>query len=648
MIEMKLGSIMDMNHIVSCLLSTIHSVGLSQFVMNIGDIEDFSISGFISEDTNKSIGSMTDAIFAEHKSTVLTNIPTFTSITVRPILHNILQVLVDQARDDGACPEPDSLGDIVDFRDLLLSQERALEMLGQGDSPYGDLFRMLYSFLEDMMSEVGKNGLSKMNALVSSLTEMQSNQGGELYYPGDLFYQDVDVALNGLNAAIELGVSDLSVSGLNSLGAPIKVLQPVEGESSMLNNTALIGVGQDPFRAEFRLLIKGKGDEVEVHNDLVLSLDLKSVGMMLEVLAHIKETPFMNFPLQDVLNLQCWLATVVTPVLDTYGLRVGEIDSGIMLKNLALAVEEAQLGIECISCSSPLILEMASKLGLPESIKDTTDVANMIFDYASNLLGGEFVQSGLDKLLNEAAMKCPHSSSYNQNFAGLKYDELIAPQKDEDSYGFLIAIIAVIAVSMVLAALIFVITRCVTRRCHNRWVKTLNRTQLLELEKMQKDEGEKEKDLNSRMKSLVKSEDVPLFLRLFMPIVIVGNIALFLSGHLSLGGTVNICGSFAGEEFFVGGFFEFSMLKSTIEMWNAGAKALAILIVIFSGVWPYTKQLFTLYIWFAPTRWLSSKRRGSILHWLDVLGKWSMVSMNLFYANHILALCYICSCSLLH
>jgi len=626
--ELKLGSILDTDYMISCLLSTIHSVGLSEFVMDIGDIEEFSISGFISEDTNKNIQSMTEAILSEYKPLVLSAIPAFTSKTIRPILHGILQVFVDTARDDGACPEPDSsLDGILDFRDLLLSEERALELLGRGGSPYGDLFRLLYNFLEEMMSKADKDGLSELNVLLSSLTERQSGKGGDLYYPGDLFKQDLDVALNGLNAAIELGVSDLRVSNIDSFGSPVKVLQPVKEGSSLLNNTALMGFGPDPFRTEFRLLIKGKGDEVEVHNDLVLGLSLENVGILIQVLVQIAAQPFLNFPLQDALNLQCWLATATTPTLDKYGIRDGEPDSGLVLKSLALAVAEASLDIECISCSSPLIVEMASKVGSPEAVEDTTAVANMLFEYLTKLLGGDFVQSGLDKMLNEAAMKCPHSPSYDQNFPGLKYEELIAPEKSEDSYGFLIAILVVMTISAVAVVVIFVAARCVSRRRHNRWVKTLNRPQKLELEKMQNDEREREKDLNSRMSSLVKSKEVPLLIRLFIPIVIIGNIALFLSGHLSLGGTVNISGTFAGQGFDVDGFFEFSMAKSTVEMWNAGATALAILIVIFSGVWPYSKLLVTLFIWFAPPRWLTSNRRGKLLHWLDVLGKWSMIDV---------------------
>ena len=139
--------------------------------MSVGYISDFSISGFIGDDTNQSIQNSTKAIFAEYKQTVLDAMPAFTSNTIRPIFHDILQVLVDRARN-GACPEPDnSLDGIVDFRDLLLSEERAVSLLGRGDSPYGDLFRLLYSFIENMTSNEDGNGLIKLNDLVASLTK---------------------------------------------------------------------------------------------------------------------------------------------------------------------------------------------------------------------------------------------------------------------------------------------------------------------------------------------------------------------------------------------------------------------------------------------------------------------------------------------
>jgi hypothetical protein len=75
---------------------------------------------------------------------------------------------------------------------------------------------------------------------------------------------------------------------------------------------------------------------------------------------------------------------------------------------------------------------------------------------------------------------------------------------------------------------------------------------------------------------LIRSKDLPLFVRLFIPVVIFGNIALFLSGHLSLGGEVRIYLQIGGQELVVSDFYTFSIAQSGIELWNAGAKAIAV------------------------------------------------------------------------
>lgn len=69
------------------------------------------------------------------------------------------------------------------------------------------------------------------------------------------------------------------------------------------------------------------------------------------------------------------------------------------------------------------------------------------------------------------------------------------------------------------------------------------------------------------------------------------------------------------------------MARSTVDIWNAGGKELAILILIFSGIWPYLKQISTLVLWFVPPRMVSVSKRGSVLLWLDALAKWSMVDI---------------------
>jgi hypothetical protein len=577
--HLKLGSIINTKNIFPCLLSTLHSVGLSEFVMSVGDISDFSISGFISDDTSKSIQNLTNAIFVEYKQTVLDAMPAFTSNTIRSILHDILQVLVGRARN-GACPEPaNSLDGIVDFRDLLLSEERAVKLLGRGDSPYGDLFRLLYSFIENMTSNEDGNGPIKLNDLVASFTKCQSNEEGNLHYPGQLFKQEFNVTPYGLAAEIELGVSDLRVSNLDTL--TLRVLQPVKGESSVLNNTASIGADSLPLRIEFRFLIKGKGKGIKVHNDLMLGLNLKSLDVLFEFLLQIKEmNMFVNFPLRDIMDINCWLAAAVTPIRDKYGIPVGNPASG--MRNVAFSLAEASLDIKCIECSSPLIVEMESMLGSKEAIADTTEVANVILDYISQLLGGEIIQYQLEKKLTEAALKCPHSATYNKELSSVRYNEMVATKDGDDVRGFLIATIFLTLTSCVIVIFIYVVARLLSKRRHDRWVSSLNIAQKVEFEQIQREENDREKDLNDRMTSLVRGCQVPLFMRVFIPVMILGDVALFLCSHIFLGGTVNISGSFAGQSFHVEGYYEFSMVESTVDIWIAGGKSLAIMIAIVS------------------------------------------------------------------
>ena len=80
---------------------------------------------------------------------------------------------------------------------------------------------------------------------------------------------------------------------------------------------------------------------------------------------------------------------------------------------------------------------------------------------------------------------------------------------------------------------------------------------------MEREERALENDLDQRIKSLFMSREVPCFVRYLIPVVILGNVALFLSGHLSLGGTVNISGNVGEQEFDVVGFYEFSMVNSS-------------------------------------------------------------------------------------
>lgn len=88
------------------------------------------------------------------------------------------------------------------------------------------------------------------------------------------------------------------------------------------------------------------------------------------------------------------------------------------------------------------------------------------------------------------------------------------------------------------------------------------------LHKQQHDEDAKQEGINESTTSMFRSDMIPLWVRLFMPVVILGTIGFFISGHLSLGATVSILISIGGQPFRTENFYDFQLLTGTIDIWN--------------------------------------------------------------------------------
>jgi hypothetical protein len=340
----------------------------------------------------------------------------------------------------------------------------------------------------------------------------------------------------------------------------------------------------------------------------------------------VAESRFYGFPLRDALDFNCWLAMIPAPALDSRGVRVEGLEPTAALAELVASIAKLNLNVSCVECSSPRMSELTQLLSTQEAQEDATEVANVLLDYVTELMEGNFLQIQIDRLLNDAARKCPHNSMYEADAKAVVYEPFEAPAK-ENSTTYLM-LLGGVTLALILTVGVLVVTiKCIVRRRHRRWLRKLPPHQVRRLAVQQNREQALESELNAATKSMFLSPEISSFVRWSMPLILLGNIGFFLSGHLSLGATVNIEAELAGEKFRVEKFFEFSMAKSTVDIWNAGGQELAILILIFSGIWPYTKQLVTLVLWFLPPSRCSISRRGSILLWLDWLAKWSMIDI---------------------
>lgn len=339
----------------------------------------------------------------------------------------------------------------------------------------------------------------------------------------------------------------------------------------------------------------------------------------------IAENKFFNFPLRDILNINCWLATIPAPSLDSRGLREKHEDPTASLAELEAHVGSLVMKAQCTNCSSPRMNELTDLLSSTQAQDDTTEVANALLNYVTQLIGGNFLQVQIDRLLIDAGRKCPHSPDYDPDATPVEYEPFEDPDIDYTT-SYLILLGVAIGLIVVVSAIILGV-RCIVRRRHRKWVVRLPPHQFKELAMQQRQESEMNVRLNLSTRSMFRSHDIPCLLRWVVPAILLLNILFFLSGHLSLGATVNVQANVAGEKFKIDNFFEFSIAQSTVDIWNAGGKALAILILIFSGIWPYTKILMTLALWFTSPTQVSVTRRGSILLWLDWLAKWSFIDI---------------------
>ena len=362
-------------------------------------------------------------------------------------------------------------------------------------------------------------------------------------------------------------------------------------------------------------------------NLLEIRMGVQNATIDMTTLLSISEQPFLNFPMEDLSNIHCWLSLIPAPLLDAKGIRLQEEEQTAGFEDIVAVASSILLEIECVSCTSPAFEELAEIMSSPEALSDITSNINYLVEFLTNTLGEDILQTILDRVLQTAPQHCPHNSAFNPDVVIPNYEKFDPPPKAFGSIGFIIVVGCVLGGLIMLILFALASIKWIGRKRHRKWVDTLTHAELQSLEQGRRTEMQRLLKLNNNTPSMIRSTAIPLVVRLLIPFVIFTNIGFFMSGHLSLGASVDMYIDVGGQAFVVEKIFIFSMAESIMDMWEAGAKELAILVTLFSGVWPYTKQLITLFLWISPPSWVAVSRRGSILEWLDTLGKWSFIDI---------------------
>jgi len=353
---------------------------------------------------------------------------------------------------------------------------------------------------------------------------------------------------------------------------------------------------------------------------------VSNFSIILDMIINLLEEPFFNFPLRDITNTNCWMAAMPAPVLDSRGVRYAGEDNPYSIVNFETLFDNIKFNVTCVECSSPEMAEVTKRLSTSEGGGSASNFAEGLMDIVMDFVGGDSLYLNIDRMMANARTRCPHSEEYDPTATGQEFDPFKKIKRD-DSVEFLLAVLLTTIVVAIAVSAFLVFVRVVVRRRHRKWLVTLSDHQVMALWQHQQKEKESCIQLNQISTSLFTSPCIPFIVRLAIPVIIVGNICLFLSGHLSPAASVNGRMTLAGDTFKVTDMFQFSIARGAINVWRAGGKELAILIVLFSGVWPYTKQLISLFLWFAPPSRVSCQTRLKTFLWLDFLAKWSMVDI---------------------
>eukprot|EP00592_Proboscia_alata_P024895 CAMPEP_0194446234 /NCGR_PEP_ID=MMETSP0176-20130528/128317_1 /TAXON_ID=216777 /ORGANISM="Proboscia alata, Strain PI-D3" /LENGTH=1187 /DNA_ID=CAMNT_0039272911 /DNA_START=74 /DNA_END=3638 /DNA_ORIENTATION=- len=122
---------------------------------------------------------------------------------------------------------------------------------------------------------------------------------------------------------------------------------------------------------------------------------------------------------------------------------------------------------------------------------------------------------------------------------------------------------------------------------------------------------------------------VPSELRHTLPVLTILIIILFVTSNIAVGASVDavLSSQQTGQEsdMKLNGLFEFSLGKTVREMYEAGVYALMLLILVFTGIWPYVKLVLMLFAYIVPQDILPQSTREELFVWLDALGKFSLV-----------------------
>ena len=465
----------------------------------------------------------------------------------------------------------------------------------------------------------GIDGPLNLNKLVNMFTY---NTGEirlhEIYNKSIHFEFNLTNSDNSSLGNFDIGLEDLNISGLNTW-KNFSALDPFD--NILLNSYTVLKNLTINVTFSIKLILDNSSSLVTEETILYEKANLRT-NLHDNILKALLQLPVNKKKLNDYTNKECLSLDCVLDLPDSNG-------TGIT----ALSLDEI---------FSYIILEVDRNIeGLEEDVDDTIEKLVSLFIKSFN----DKISLLINALLNSTVINLA-----NREINNYLYSTSCPGISDPDDSEINIGMTSIAGVSALGLFSLLIFCPYILGKACGKDVNTI-KVNLLDEEKVKENitniseiKNVKSYDMQSKYcinsisiqwikefgrtdpdgASLFLHPKIPMFWRIFIPFAILITAALFISSNSGTGASVFVVFDI-GRRIQVPSLFDFGLINSIREMCKAGVYFLALVVALFSGVWPYLKLLLMLISFVLPTSILNKRKRESILMALDATGKWSIL-----------------------
>lgn len=435
---LKLGSLLDSSNILPCLLSSMVEFEVSGLNVSVADLSVPNMTGFISPGIDRIISDIAEAAFVAFEPTMLKAMPGFFQGPVRDILKS--RVLADYIDTVGGCPEPNPQATgPLDFRDLFLAPNESVALGGSGSRPYGDIGALAYDLIQDRFVGAGADGLPGINEMViRPMTEEQSGTPGLLRFPDTIFSISSetlrrrlsDNIFANLGGGLNTSIGDIRISNIDSIVPPLELLGITSDAAVLRNDLGMASGTTGPLSLTMKL---SSGQEGEL-NEVDISASIDSLTLLANVKALMDAQTFLQFPLGDMLDFNCWLAALPSVELNNEGFPVDpSATRGLSLSAFRSALSSLTLTSDCIKCESAGMELLPELFQILDQTGSVTLLGTRLPAILDSVVTSDTTQTMMERLIVSGSKSCPSSSLYDANFESPGYSFVGLPTFSGDT-----------------------------------------------------------------------------------------------------------------------------------------------------------------------------------------------------------------------